>query len=183
VRGLEDMFQAIHLLPTWAATLCSVAIALAAFLIVFRRLTMRRIQNAVRRRVRGDAAMREKMFQQALTLSGDRFGLLSLLAYEALRRQQMDLAKEAMRRLESTPKGLKEANRLRNARKRERSPATHPMEVAQNVESLLAQGMLDAASKRLQEGLRRWPDDADLNLLTRRLREQMQTERQVEETP
>ena len=30
MRGLEDMFQAIHLLPTWAATLCSVAIALAA---------------------------------------------------------------------------------------------------------------------------------------------------------
>jgi len=183
VRGLEDMFQAIHLLPPWAATLLSVVLVVGAFLVVFRRLTMKRIQNAVRRRVRGDEAMRAKMFEQALSLAGDRFALLSLLAYEALRRQQMDLAKEALQRLEASPKGKVEAKRLRNARRRERTPATHPMEVAQNVESLLRQDMLGAASKRLQEGLIRWPDDSDLQLLSKRIRQQEQTERPAEETP
>ena len=182
MRGLEDIFQAIHLLPPWAATLCSVLLAIAAFMIVFRRLTMRRIQNAVRRRVRGDERTRQQMAQQALALAGDRFALLSLLASEALRRQQMGLAKEALQRLEQTSKGKAEAKRLRNARKRVRTPATHPIEVCQNVESLLKQGMHDAARKRLQEGLERWPDDADLLSLSDRAMQPDETETPDEET-
>ena len=183
MRGLEDIFQAIHLLPPWAATLCSVLLAAAAFLVVFRRLTMRRIQNAVRRRVRGDEATKVAMFEQALALAGDRYALLSLLAFEALRRQQMDLAKEALRRLEASPKGKLEANRLRNARKRERAPATHPIEVARNVNALLRQGMLSAADKRLHEGLRRWPHDADLQQLAELVRQQQQSALPTKETP
>lgn len=113
------------------------------------------------------AADRERIGQEALSaVQDDPIGLVQV-AEEAVRVGDKALARAAVARLMETGKRPQDARRI--LRSLEADAPRLPVEVAVRVEPLLDAGMLAEARRRLEDGLARWPQDADLLELKQRL--------------
>ncbi len=169
MRGLGDIMNVLMgVLPPWATDIATFTLALIAGVAALYWSQMRRIRGTVRRMVKASPEEQELLAAQALKLAGTRPGLLLLLEQEAHRRHQHALAEAALLALKSTGKRQRDVTRVQRSRMPSRAPVGHPTEVALQVMNLLDQGMMEAASRRLHDGLKRWPDHPDLNELRER---------------
>lgn len=169
--GLGDIMNVLMgLLPSWATDTVTALLAVSVGLGALYWSQMRRIRGTVRRMVKASPEEQERLTAQALKLAGTRPGLLILLEHEAYRRHQNTLAEAALLALKATGKRPQDVARVQMGRKPARAPVGHPTEVAVQVASLLDQGMLEAASSRLGDGLKRWPDHPELLELRERTR-------------
>lgn len=163
MRGLGDIMNVLMgLLPSWATDIATAILAVSVGLMALYWSQMRRIRGTVRRMVKASPEERDRLSAQALKLAGTRPGLLLLLEQEAHRRHQHALAEAALIALKATGKRQADVARMQRNRKPKRAPVGHPTEVAVQVVSLLEQGMLEAASHRLSDGLERWPEHPEL---------------------
>jgi hypothetical protein len=162
----------LALLPPWAAGPV-VAVVVVALLPGFAwRVRSRQLKGLVRRAAyTDDPGLRASLHSEALALAGDKPRQLVFLAEESHRVNQHALFREARERLGSLP-GADPADlrRLDAAVAPERPKALHPTEEALVVERLLAERLDEAARLRLEDALRRFPDDPDLRSLAERVR-------------
>jgi hypothetical protein len=169
-RGVEDLFTALSmLLPPWAVAavfVCVIAVVIPMWL---KNLKVKRIRALARRMVRADADLRAQYFAEIMTLADTNPDRLESTAQVAIKYGVYDLRNEAIRRLEATGALPEALRKLRATFESEPKRALHPLEVAVNVEQLLSENMTEAAREQLDEGLVRFPKDAELNALRRRL--------------
>ena len=169
-RGVEDMYTALSmLLPPWAVATLGVIVVLIAAPMWLKNLKTKRIRGLARRMVRADQNSRQQLFDEVLDLAGDDADRLASTAQICIKYGVYDLRDEAIRRLEATGKLREELIKLQETLKDPPKKALHPLEVAVNIERLIAEEMYDTARQQLEEALIRFPGDEELLALCRRL--------------
>ncbi len=176
-RGVEDMFTALSmLLPPWAVAAVGVAVLLIVAPMWFSNLKVKRIRALARRMVRAPADVRQQLFEEILEIAAENPNRLEAAAQIAIKYGVYDLRDEAIRRLEATGELRVELQKLIETFKEPPKKALHPLEVAVNIERLIAEGMYDTARTQLEEALSRFPNDKELLALCQRLSERAQSQ-------
>jgi len=157
----------MDILPPWATDMATATLAISAGLVALYWSQMRRIRGTVRRMVKASPTEQTRLAQLALGLAGKRPALLLLLEQEAHKRHQTELADAALAALKATGRRPRDVTKIERRRAPDRAPVTHPTEVALQVSALLEQGMIEAANRRLADGLNRWPLHPELLELKR----------------
>lgn len=149
------------LLPPWAVLAVFVVVLLLAVPAWLDNMRIKQIRGTVRRMVRAEPDQREKLGRDALWLASRRVKRVVALVEASIQYDQRALQSEALALLDGV--SPQEARRLRSKLAPEaEKKVLHPLEVVVRVERLLAEGMVEAARDRLEEGLARHPDDPDL---------------------
>lgn len=171
MQGLGQLVHAAWaLLPHWAFWVLA-ALGAVWFARGWRfRNRNRSVTEAVRRLVRAEAADREVLTRRALTDAGDDPDLLATLVREARKRSLPVLERHGLDKLATVPAGGPVLARLRAEATREHPAAgADALLWSLRVETMLADGLDEAARAALAEGLERWPTSAELRALEVRL--------------
>ena len=172
LRMIPELFSTLgELLPAWALGLIALLLAILVVPAWIRSVRAKQIRGALRRAVRVTGDAREREIRAAFDRAGDRPRSLLVLVETGLKMGLPDAWKPALRRLESRGDLLEDTARIRANLERERKESRHPVEIVVRVEELVAHGLDDLAASTLAEGLERFPEDADLLALSRRLGE------------
>lgn len=151
----------------WVVPLVIVAAAMLLWPAIQKGQKVDRAVKSLRSTSVRAPADREALGNQALDeVKDDPSGLVQV-AEEAVRVGDKALAKAAVNRLMELGKRPQDARRI--LRSLEVDAPRMAVEVAVRVEPLLESGMLVEARRRLDDGLLRWPEDADLQDLNTRL--------------
>jgi hypothetical protein len=169
VRGIGDMVQTLtQLLPPWALALVVVAVGMVAVPAWLGSLRSKRLKAVVRQMVRAEGPARVKLIDEAFVIASRPQDLVTL-AEAARKMAQHDVHKRALSTLEANGALPAEVRRLRKETARQKGTPVHPVETAVIVERLIKEGAVAAATARLDEALRRFPDDQDLLALSAQL--------------
>jgi uncharacterized protein HemY len=169
VQGIGQIIREIGELVPWPVLVLLVAALIAVGAPGYlHAVRLRQIRERVRRRVRADAADRDRLADEAIRLAGDNVDALVLLCREASRRGQPDLLQRAMVGLEAT-RDRKAIDKLFSEIKRPAPTERSPTEVAVFITGLLDEGLTDVAAKNLEQALARHPGHPALLTLAERL--------------
>lgn len=130
----------------------------------YENMREKQIRGVVRRMVRAEPVERDALYSQALELAGQKRRRLHTLAGEAIRYDQRALRDRALVLLEQTG-GREEARTLRQKIEPVRSRYRDPVEAAIRIETLLADGLTEAADEQLRLARAQFPGDAELEAL------------------
>jgi hypothetical protein len=115
--------------------------------------------RAVARSATLDASRREQ--DRALSMA-DTARKLVVLAEEALRLNQRALCERAVAELARRQSDPRDLARLRKALAPDAALPAHPLEAAQAIRRLVAEGLMEVALTRLADARTRFPDDQEL---------------------
>lgn len=172
LRGVGDVVQLLaNFLPGWAVAVIVGVVMVIALPAWIRSGKSKKIRGDIRRMVRAEGERLTELHQAILGRAGDDMHLLEFIVKEARRREQHRLVADAMERLQGLPGSLEFIRRL----DAEPPPTPndrrwgHPIEAAAAIQTLIDNGAHAAAEARLDEVLRRFPDDEELAALQGRL--------------
>lgn len=126
-------------------------------------------RKALKHAARERGAERERMEKQALDLVKGQPDGLVVVAQEALEQGRNALAEEAVRQLRATNKLLPQLRLLE--RKLEPPLPILASEAVIVIEKMAADGLVVHARTRLEQALRKWPKDAELQELAAKMAE------------
>jgi len=134
------------------------------------RMRAKQIKGAMRKlaRARGDE-QRQRHTEAAFVLAAGRGRRLVVLAEEAMRAGQPLVVKRALAELERTSQCAEDVARITTKLRGEQRGPSFALEAVVNVEGLLDNGMIRVAQERLDEALRKFPEDPDLQALRPRV--------------
>lgn len=162
-RIFTDVGQVLNsLVPGWAIP---VVLGVAGVLMLppwLESVRSKQIKGAVRRMVRADEALREQLSDRALALAGHRRLRLIGLVQEAIRYGQRELIEAGLVRLESDPRGRRDAQALRDRIRKPGQRFRDPTEASVRVSALIEAELFVGAQEQLDEALERFPDDPEL---------------------
>lgn len=171
VRVAQQLIEAVtSLLPPWMVAPVLGVLVLLSVPLWLNSVRNKQISGAVRRLVRApDAVAREALLKRIWSLAAERPSRVLVIVREAIRYDQRQLMNEAMDWLDARGEAVEDLRIIRGKMTPEPKPVGHPLEVAVTVERLVEEGMHEAARSRLNDALARYPKDADLMALSRRL--------------
>jgi len=171
VRVAQQLIEAVtSLLPPWMVAPVLGVLVLLSVPLWLNSVRNKQISGAVRRLVRApDAVARAALLERIWSLAAERPSRVLVIVREAIRYDQRQLMNEAMDWLDARGEAVEDLRIIRGKMTAEPKPVGHPLEVAVTVERLVEEGMHEAARSRLNDALARYPNDADLMALSRRL--------------
>jgi hypothetical protein len=161
--GLVQQIAAF--VPPWVTALLVVALAAWGIPGFLWSVKTKQIRERVRRMIRATPEGRARALDEAMAIAGDDVVLVTLLAREARRLEQVAAADRALRHLEGLPGGSAEAVKLRATAARPPTPTGHALGEAFAVRALLDEGLPRAASARWEAARTAFPGDPHLEAL------------------
>ena len=169
-RIFSDLSQLASSLPAWALWPSLGVLALLAVPLWLRNVRIKQIRNAVRKLVTAEGDERQRWAERALELAGSTPFLLSTVVRESIKRSQLSLRDEGLKRLKATGKLTEDVREFELAFAREEpQPFAHPLEAIAVVERLVEDELPGKAAERLQAARRQFPTDRSLLELEQRL--------------
>jgi len=171
-RIFRDLSQLAASLPPWALWPAIGLVVLLAVPLWLRNVRIKQIRNAVRKLVTADGEEHQRWTDRALELAGTTPFLLSTVVRESIKRSQLSLRDEGLKRLKATGKLKADVREFELAFAREEAqPFAHPLEAIAVVERLLEDELPGKAAERLQAARKRFPADRSLSELEQRLKQ------------
>jgi hypothetical protein len=161
--GLVQQIAAF--VPPWVTALLVLALAAWGVPGFLWSVKTKQIRERVRRMIRATPDGRARALDEAMAIAGDDVVLVTLLAREARRLEQVFAADRALRHLEALPGGAPEAAKLRATAARPATPTGSAMGEAFAVRALLDEGLPRAASTRWESARAVFPGDPQLEAL------------------
>lgn len=114
-----------------------------------------RAREAIRKSVEEGGAASDTLREEVMSLANGHPTTLLVIAGEAHKRGFLELTRRALKALEQTGKYKREARQLRHTI--DGPPPVHPEGELAVLETLIEQGLLGMARKRLERAERHWP--------------------------
>ena len=171
MRVIPDLIALLQrFVPPWLLVVLAVVLAPVALMAWLRWLRAKQIRGALRTAfLATDPGRRRIAVERAFELAGGREHALVTLTETAHQTGLPDVTLQGLAALESRGMAAVDVARIRSQRSKPPRRAGHPVEEVVVIERFLEQGMIPAASERLDEALARFPSDPELLELSQRL--------------
>ncbi|MCB9677402.1 MAG: hypothetical protein H6737_20005 [Alphaproteobacteria bacterium] len=169
--AIGELLRAIaQFVPPWVLAIAGVLLAFALAPGWLVGLKVKRVKAILRKTVRADDQARKALQDEAFALARDNGEVLVALVREADKLNQPRLRDKALKQLKKLGTHEAEVRKLAKPEDPARDRKLgHPVEAAALIATLLESGALEGARARLDEALKRWPDDPGLAALEARL--------------
>lgn len=169
MSGISELLHEIGLIfPPWMLLILAGVGLVVGIPGLQNSVKTRQIRERVRQMVRADPSRRVGLADNVMGVAGKDVHLLSLLAREARRREQLPLYQRALTALDALPEGRKLAEAVR-AEVRAPRDLMSPLQAIGRIEAAIDEGQFGVARHRLSDALAQHPDHPELLALGQRL--------------
>lgn len=174
MRGITEIIRLIaELMPAWLLIPLLVGLGLLLVPVWFHTVRIKQIRGTFRVLARTtDRTTRDQLIEQAFALASKHPKRLVAIAEIATTHRLQAVTKRALQALSAAGGHPADLARLEH---RPKTPTPiHPLHIAARVDTLIDQGLVEAAREQLQQGEARYPSDPDLAQARTRLQDAIQ---------
>ena len=171
-RGLGDIAQLLlTALPPWALAALAGVLVVVAGPAWFDTVRIKQIKGCIRRMLRAPPNEHAALIEEAFDRAGTRPARLAALVREAHKYGFKGMAERGLQALAGTRRAPADVHALERLLHPPPDAPSTALQAVVRVEQLIAEGLWVGAKEQLEVARKRYPNDADLEMLERRLAE------------